>query len=202
MKFVVLGEKNVGKEEIVKKLNAPISEQHGLGLAFTVKKMNIPSVTGKEKEIRQQIWYPTDLKISTLELFLKGSHGALIVFDVTNRKSFDKVTTWAEYLVKYVKRGTFPVLLVGNRIDTRISDNSDHVSQEQGIKMASRISQIINGNDRLVPYVETSLGINEGVTSAEGIFRQLAIAVTDMHPVLDWRKAIEERDKEMDKKND
>jgi Ras-related protein Rab-7A len=52
--------------------------------------------------------------------FYRGSDAAFLVFDVTNRKSFDALLTWkAEFLLQVGEAGNedFPFVVLANKID-------------------------------------------------------------------------------------
>lgn len=52
--------------------------------------------------------------------FYRGSESCAIVFDITDRKSFENVNSWYQAFLDYgVVTGTesFPILLVGNKSD-------------------------------------------------------------------------------------
>ena len=48
--------------------------------------------------------------------YYRNSKGAMIVYDVTDRDSFDKVVKWHLELKKYLEEGT-PILILGNKCD-------------------------------------------------------------------------------------
>ncbi len=52
---------------------------------------------------------------SLRQLYLEGANGALIVFDVTRKETFDKVPEWLDSFKE--ARGEQPLLLVGNKTD-------------------------------------------------------------------------------------
>ena len=50
------------------------------------------------------------------KVYYNGASGALIVYDVTDRDSFNKVKTWLTELRKYLDEDT-PILIAGNKCD-------------------------------------------------------------------------------------
>ena len=64
-----------------------------------------------------------------IKSYYKGIAGAMIVFDVTNRESFNKVNYWYNELIE---NGDYdnklPILLVGNKIDLK---NKKVISKEE-----------------------------------------------------------------------
>ena len=52
--------------------------------------------------------------------FYRGSHGALLVYDVSNEKSFEQVAHWRDEAISRVDQDTFfPIVVVGNKIDLK-----------------------------------------------------------------------------------
>jgi len=52
-----------------------------------------------------------------LHLYLQGSDGAIIVMDLTRKKTLDGLDYWLEAIEKYLKVENFPIVLVGNKVD-------------------------------------------------------------------------------------
>jgi GTPase SAR1 family protein len=53
--------------------------------------------------------------------FLRGTEGAVIVFDVTDTKSFQNLNHWTDYIYTQLNleaESTFPLLILGNKIDS------------------------------------------------------------------------------------
>ena len=51
------------------------------------------------------------------KLYLEGANGALVVFDTTKSKSFEKLQDWIQDFKQ--ARGDEPLLLIGNKIDLK-----------------------------------------------------------------------------------
>ena len=49
---------------------------------------------------------------------IKSSDGILLMYDVTNQKSFDAIKGWMES-IREIKGNNFPITLVGNKIDLK-----------------------------------------------------------------------------------
>ena len=48
--------------------------------------------------------------------FYRGSDGALVVYDITDKDSFDKAEAWVKELQKYLPAKT-PIMIAGNKCD-------------------------------------------------------------------------------------
>ena len=98
MKVCLLGDGAVGKTALRKRyLGKQFSSGYvmTIGADFAVKKTEINTNDGT-KSVKFQIW---DLAgqprfNSVRELYYKGSHGGLLVFDITRRDSFSNLNSW------------------------------------------------------------------------------------------------------------
>ena len=70
-------------------------------------------------------------KSITLNL-IKDAQGILLMYDITNQESFDSIPNWIKS-IKDAKGSTFPMILVGNKID---KESERKISKEQGEKFA------------------------------------------------------------------
>ena len=80
------------------------------GVDICSKKVDLPRVG----EIKANIWDTAGQERykSTTELYFKDCHGAMIVFNITNEKSFDiALDRYKE--IKELRGRPFPVILVG-----------------------------------------------------------------------------------------
>lgn len=89
--------------------------------------------------------------------FYRGAHGAILVYDVTNRESFNKLDTWLQELEVYSTRPGVLKMLVGNKIDKVASGDNQVVSKEEGLAWARKHSTL---------FIEASAKTSEGVRTA------------------------------------
>ena len=79
--------------------------------------------------------------------YYRGAHGIIVVYDVTNRVSFDNVQRWLTEIDKYARENVNK-LLVGNKADAAENDMTiRQVEFDAGEKFAK---------DRDIPFLETS----------------------------------------------
>ena len=103
--------------------------------------------------------------------YYKGANGILVVYDITDRKSFDNLNSWLIEIEKNGNRNVYK-LLIGNKSDL---EDLRKVSKEEGKEFAQ-----INGME----FFETSAKENYQVQDA---FVQLT------------RNVIKSKDKSLDK---
>ena len=105
--------------------------------------------------------------------YYKGANGILVVYDITNKESFEHLNSW---LIEIEKNGNKNVykLLIGNKSDL---EDSREVSKEEGKKFAKN-----HGYN----FYETSAKTAEGVKEAfDDIFEQLYALSFPMGQYLD-----------------
>ena len=117
-KICLLGEVAVGKTSLIHRfLQNTFSGEYKKTIGVNLlKKVMIFDEYG---EVSAQIW---DLGgeesfKSLRDMYLEGAHGALIVYDVTNRISFEKLNEWIDSFRK--ARGNRPLILIGNKSDLK-----------------------------------------------------------------------------------
>lgn len=84
--------------------------------------------------IKLQIWDTAGQeRFRTLTAsYYRGAQGIIIVYDVTDRETFENVRTWIQEIEKYSKAGVCKVL-VGNKCD---QEHLRQVSKEEAEELA------------------------------------------------------------------
>ena len=152
-KILLLGDSCVGKSCILLRYcDNSFQEAHltTIGLDFRIKTL----IGEDNNKIKVQIWDTAgeDRFRAITRNYYKGANGILLIFDVTDKRSFEHIREWVERIKEESPPDTI-VYLIGNKIDLidqRIIDNV------QGKKLADEFN---------MPYFETSArqgkGINE-----------------------------------------
>eukprot|EP00727_Mastigamoeba_balamuthi_P013663 m51a1_g892 putative ras-related protein rab-4b (209) ;mRNA; f:16378-17811 len=157
-KFIVIGDANSGKTCILHRFienKFKRDSTHTIGVEFGSK---IVEVGGKK--VKLQIWDTAgqDRFRSVTRSYYRGAAGALLVYDVTSRDSYNHIGTWLND-ARTLANSDIAIILVGNKID---------LQQEREVTFleASRFSQ---END--LTFVETSALTGEGI---EDVFLRCA----------------------------
>ena len=118
IKLALIGEASTGKTSISKcYINGPLQNEEEykvtVALDFFTKILEC-----ENNLIKLQIWDTAGQERyqSLTSGYLKGVHGCIIVFDVTNRKSFEKISHWIQ-LYKNFNEYKNNIIIVGNKID-------------------------------------------------------------------------------------
>ena len=142
-KILLLGDSGVGKSCIIIRYienNFSNNLMNSIGVDFKLKNIEIDS-----KKIKLQIWDTAGQeRFKTITTsYYKGAHAILVVFDITDRDSFDHVRNWMADIDKFAKEGVLRIL-VGNKCDLM---NNRQVSTEEAKEIANKYG---------IKYIETS----------------------------------------------
>ncbi|GAG77662.1 unnamed protein product, partial [marine sediment metagenome] len=91
------------------------------------------------------------------KIYYKGAEAAFIVFDITNRESFEKIKDWHEEINQLIDEINIPIVIVGNKVDL---SKQRVVSTADGEELAKSLSE--TG----ISYIETSALSGENVINA------------------------------------
>ena len=160
-KLVFLGEQAVGKTSIITRFMYDTFEttyQATIGIDFLSKTLYLD-----DRTVRLQLWDTAGQERfrSLIPSYIRDSSVAVIVYDVTNKTSFQNCDKWIED-VRSERGGEVIIMLVGNKTD--LSDKRQ-VSAEEGEAKAKKLN---------VLFIETSAKANVNIKQ---MFRKLAEAL-------------------------
>ena len=149
-----MGDSGVGKSCIILRYienNFSTNLMNSIGVDFKLKNIELDN-----KKIKLQIWDTAGQeRFRTITTsYYKGAHAILIVFDITDRESFEHVRNWMADIDKFAKEGVLRIL-VGNKCDL---ENSRQVKKEEGNEIANKYG---------IKYIETSA---KETTNIEDLF--------------------------------
>jgi small GTP-binding protein len=142
-KLLTIGESGVGKTCILLRYTDNKFSKHHLttiGIDFKTKIINYFT-----HKIKLYIWDTAGQERfrNIAQQYYHGSDGIFLVFDVTDRVSYDKVTEWMKQILSYNTKDKIAIILLGNKID---ADNRT-VTTEEGTNLAKEFG---------IKYFETS----------------------------------------------
>jgi len=159
-KFVLAGDGAVGKTALKGRFTKKqFTGQYlpTVGVEFTATVIKIGDVS-----IRAQLWdlagQPNFKQIRAG--FMKGATGALLVYSIVDENSFSNVRNWITEIHTKCLKGKIPIVLAGNKIDLRESGLAMDITDEQGKKFASELSEELESK---VLHVPTSAKTGENV---------------------------------------
>ncbi|MBY9004718.1 MAG: GTP-binding protein [Candidatus Lokiarchaeota archaeon] len=170
-KFIVIGDHEVGKTSIIRRfVEDRFVEKYRATIGLNILSHDFDAFANR---ITIMLW-----DIGAQKFFMRyrktyynGAQAAFIVFDLTNRKSFENVTHWHNELKEFMEYKDLPIIIVGNKTDLA---EQKVISYEEGLQLAkdlskltgmsentamsdySDLSSIENGSQTKISYIETS----------------------------------------------
>ena len=132
-KILLLGDSSVGKTcFLMRYIDNTFQEIHMSTIGLDYKIKNIELADGKTAKF--QIWDTAgqDRFRAITKNYYKGAHGIILLYDITNKKTFDNVKNWMNQIKEEVTDKVC-IILVGNKID---AEEQRVVTTEEGEKMA------------------------------------------------------------------
>lgn len=105
-------------------------------------------------------------------IYYMGCVGALLLFDVTQRKSFENVTHWVQEIWKHNGKHIIPLVLLGNKVDLR-DQSPNSISSEEAQKNCNIFSELTKTHGFDVQYLDTSAKTGLHVADAFEILAQV-----------------------------
>ncbi len=152
LKVVMMGDGAVGKTSLVLRYTqntfSPEYKQ-SLGASFAVRDLEI-----QNQHVKLVIWdvagQPSFRQVR--RHYYSGAHGALLVFDVTEPRTFMTLQNWYNDFRNVVPQGA--IILIGNKVDL-----------EESRQVPAEAAQMLQ-NWWKIPYIETSAANATGVAGA------------------------------------
>ena len=160
-KILTIGESGVGKTCILRRfVENKFLKNHlaTIGIDFKTKTVNI-----KNKEIKLKIWDTAGEERfrNITQQYYKGADGIVLVYDVTDEASYDKIKEWMDQIISNTTRDNIGLVLLGNKCDFE----ERAITEEQGKKLAEELK---------ISYFETSALNGQGINEA---FEQLTLDI-------------------------
>lgn len=160
-KIVLIGDSGVGKTNLLSRWirnEFKMNTKSTIGVEFATKTINYD-----ESIIKAQIWDTAGQERyrAITSAYYRGAVGALLVFDITNQKSFKNIQLWIDELHNFIDN-KISIILIGNKID---------LSQNREVTLDNVNKFIAEKN---IMYVETSALNGENIDEA---FHQLIIRI-------------------------
>jgi len=187
IKLLLIGDSGVGKSCLLLRFcddSFTPSFIATIGIDFKIRTIDLDG-----KKIKLQIWDTAGQErfrtITTA--YYRGAMGILLVYDVTDLKSFDAIRLWIRNIEQHASEGVNKIL-VGNKCDM---NDKRVVSVEKGQELANEFN---------IPCIETSAKNNINVEAAfiklaTEIKSRLIDSADDKTPKKDGVKLTEKPDK-------
>ncbi|CAN0301070.1 unnamed protein product [Ectocarpus sp. 12 AP-2014] len=133
IKLLMIGDSGVGKTcLLLRYANDSFSQTFitTIGIDFKIKNIDLDS-----KRIKLQIWDTAGQeRFRTITTsYFRGAQGILLVYDVTDKKSFNSIRNWVAQIQQHADVAVNKIL-IGNKCDM---DEDREVSREEGAQLAA-----------------------------------------------------------------
>ncbi|KAI3510785.1 hypothetical protein L2E82_30428 [Cichorium intybus] len=133
-KIVLIGDSAVGKSQLLARFSRnefSLDSKATIGVEFQTKTMVID-----HKFVKAQIWDTAGQERyrAVTSAYYRGAVGAMLVYDITKRQSFDHIARWLEELRGHADNNII-IMLIGNKSDL---DSQRDVSMEDAKEFAER----------------------------------------------------------------
>jgi len=186
LKVIILGNSGVGKTSLMNRYHSgKFTGQYKatIGADFLSKEVVIDS-SGSKATL--QIWDTAGQeRFQSLGVsFYRGADACLLVYDVTDPKSFDNLNTWKSEFLRQVSgvgsnKSDFPFVVIGNKVDQESERRVTTERAEQWCQAQSTPSTIYQQHQS-TPYFETSAKTAVNVDAAFIEAAKLAYAREEM----------------------
>ncbi|KXN91537.1 Ras-related protein Rab-18 [Leucoagaricus sp. SymC.cos] len=160
VKLLLIGNSSVGKSCLLLRFSdeqwLPEDESSAtIGVDFRVHKMEV-----KGKRVKLSIWDTAGQeRFRTItSSYYRGAQGIILVYDVSNRETFDALPRWYSELETYVSSSVVKIL-VGNKVDKPLQEFSRQVTAAEGQQFAQRMNSLF-----LEASAKTAVGVTEVFT--------------------------------------
>ena len=165
-KILLLGDSEVGKSCFLMRYSDNVFVENyitTIGLDYKLKNVKLDS----GKTIKVQLWDTAgqDKYRTIAKNYFKGSHGILLLYDITKPSSFNNIREWIQDIREEVSPKAI-IFLIGNKID--LADQRK-ISKEKGIELAEEYK---------LPFFEASAKSGENV---DEVFKALYKKISEVY---------------------
>ncbi|XP_058086273.1 ras-related protein RABA3-like [Magnolia sinica] len=148
-KIVVIGDSAVGKTQLLGRFTKDefcFDSKSTIGVEFQTRTLTI-----KNKVIKAQIWDTAGQERyrAVTSAYYRGALGAMLVYDITKRQSFDHVARWVDELRAHADN-SIVIMLIGNKADLtdlRVVPTEDAVEFAEEQELFFSETSALNGEN-------------------------------------------------------
>jgi Ras-related protein Rab-2A len=171
-RYIIIGDTGVGKSCLLLQFTDKRFQQvHDLtiGVEFGARMITIDN-----KQIKLQIWDTAGQESfrSITRSYYRGAAGALLVYDITRRETFNHLTSWLDDARQH-SNSNMTIMLIGNKTDL---EHRRAVSFEEGQQFANEHGLIF-----LETSAKTAANVEEAfINTARRIYEKIQQGVFDV----------------------
>ena len=187
-KFILIGNSGVGKTSIFRKLSTGEFHEKNISTIGIEKKsldvnIDIDKDGKKEKKTFNISFFDTagqeKFRAVTLSYY-KETDGILLLYDITDRKSFDNVSIWVDSIKEAIEgnESKYAIILIGNKLDLVEEEKKERQVTEEEAKEACETYKMIWGGERSTKTIKFE-ELNELFAEyVKEVYKKVGIKVT------------------------
>ncbi|MFX1238203.1 MAG: GTP-binding protein [Promethearchaeota archaeon] len=159
-KFIILGDHEVGKTSIVRRfVEDKFSYDYRATIGLNILSHDFEAFSNK---ISLSLWDIGAQKYFKRfrKTYYMGAQAAFLVFDITNRQTFDNIDVWLNELNEFLDNLDLSIIIIGNKTDL---EQDRQVSKIEGADKAAILSK---NRSKQISYIETSALSGENIGDA------------------------------------
>ncbi len=159
-KFIILGDHEVGKTSIVRRfVEDRFSHDYRATIGLNILSHDFEAFSNK---ISLSLWDIGAQKYFKRfrKTYYMGAQAAFLVFDITNRGTFDNIDPWLEELNDFIENRDLSIIIIGNKTDL---EQERQVTKAEGADKAALLS---HQQSKQISYIETSALSGENIEDA------------------------------------
>eukprot|EP01130_Rhizamoeba_saxonica_P001256 TRINITY_DN1113_c0_g3_i1.p1 TRINITY_DN1113_c0_g3~~TRINITY_DN1113_c0_g3_i1.p1 ORF type:complete len:214 (+),score=61.45 TRINITY_DN1113_c0_g3_i1:45-686(+) len=171
-KFIIIGDTGVGKSCLLVQFTDRVF-QSGHDITIGVE-FGARMITLDKKQLKLQIWDTAGQESfrSITRSYYRGAAGALLVYDITRRESFNNLESWLEDCQQHANEN-MTIMVIGNKSDL---EHRRAVSTEEGARFAAEHGLIF-----METSAKTAAGVEEAfVETAKVIYQKVKANILDI----------------------
>jgi Ras-related protein Rab-2A len=132
-RYIIIGDTEVGKSSLLLQFTEKqFNFEHDMTIGV---EMGSRQVTLGSKKVKLEIWDTAGQEsyLSITRSYYRGADGCLLVFDITNRKSFESLSMWLSEAKQNSNNPNLVILMIGNKADLQ---DSRQVSSQEAMDFA------------------------------------------------------------------
>ena len=152
--IMLLGNTEVGKTTFLQQYIKKTFKEVGM-MTVGVDSETVDVIIDNEKKVSTKIWDTAGQERfrNITNLYYKGADGIILVFDVTDQKSFEKIKEWMSQITANTQADQIGLVLLGNKCDIEPRTISKNDGEELGKELG-------------IEYYETSAMKGDGIAQA------------------------------------
>ena len=187
-KFILIGNSGVGKTSIFRKLSTgEFNEKNISTIGIEKKSLDVSIEIDKDGKTEKKTFNISFFDTAGQEKFravtlsyYKETDGILLLYDITDRKSFDNVSIWVDSIKEAIEgnESKYAIILIGNKLDLVEEEKKEREVTEEEAKEACETYKMIWGGERSTKTIKFE-ELNELFAEyVKEVYKKVGIKVT------------------------